>query len=256
MVKKVKQLTQAQKDRMPEWVDKWTKIGLSTLPANRSQAEIGIDIIYHNAGLEKPLVIWCDSPLASMLARTAGDSLAPSIGQYARIPVWAAVKDSLAASIGNDTKISVWSAVKDSIEAPLWASIQVSVCAVIWDAVWAAVWIPMWAAVKDSLRASSVKASVYTSVWDFVYGQHEAAWLGFYDYCANVLMLHDETKPLEGLNLVAQNAGWFIPHENICWIAERHDICKVNANGLIDRKNAVMPLALAMGSINGYKGDY
>ncbi len=38
------ELTQEQKSRFMEFVDKWTKIGLSTEPANRPKAEDGVRI--------------------------------------------------------------------------------------------------------------------------------------------------------------------------------------------------------------------
>ena len=36
--------------------------------------------------------------------------------------------------------------------------------------------------------------------------------------------------------MIAKSANWFIPHKNICWISERHDVCKlkdgkIHANG-------------------------
>ena len=32
---------------------------------------------------------------------------------------------------------------------------------------------------------------------------------------------------MKGLWVIAQNANWFIPHKNICWISERHNVCKL-----------------------------
>jgi len=65
-----------------------------------------------------------------------------------------------------------------------------------------------------------------------VYGQHDAYWLGFYDYFKNVLKLEKQTEKLNGLWILSKNAGWIIPHENICWISERHNVCKLK-NGVI-----------------------
>jgi len=60
-----------------------------------------------------------------------------------------------------------------------------------------------------------------------VYGQHEAGFLGFYDYFNNVVKLEKQTEKLKGLLIVAQNANWWLPYENICWISERHNVCKL-----------------------------
>ena len=82
--------------------------------------------------------------------------------------------------------------------------------------------------VRDSVGAS-VRASVRASVGDSVYGQHDAHWLGFYDYFREVLGLRDQTQKAQGLTMVARNAGWWLPHERICWVSERHSVVKQDA---------------------------
>ncbi len=42
MKKKIETLTESQKSKLPEYIEKWTKIGLSTEPANRQKAEEGV----------------------------------------------------------------------------------------------------------------------------------------------------------------------------------------------------------------------
>ena len=71
---------------------------------------------------------------------------------------------------------------------------------------------------------------MWDSVGDSGYGQHDAPWLGFYDFFNNVCGLKKQTERLEGLWVIAQNAGWFLPHENICWISERYNVCKLKGN--------------------------
>ena len=90
--------------------------------------------------------------------------------------------------------------------------------------------------VGDSVGASvgaSVGDSVRASVENSVYGSHEAHWLGFYDYFYEVCQLKKETEGLLGLWIISKNAGWFLPHENFCWISERHNICRLNPAGVI-----------------------
>jgi hypothetical protein len=98
------------------------------------------------------------------------------------------------------------------------ASVRDSVGASVRDSVW------------DSV-GDSVGDSVRDSVWASGYGQHDASWLGFYDYFRQVCGLHDETRLLEGLTLLAQNAGWFLPHEKICWVSERHSFLHRDEQG-------------------------
>lgn len=68
-VSRVDELTQAQLDRIPEWVDKWTKIGLCTDPIDQKEVETAIRECYKLSNLEQPKhFIFLDSPLACILA--------------------------------------------------------------------------------------------------------------------------------------------------------------------------------------------
>jgi hypothetical protein len=46
-----------------------------------------------------------------------------------------------------------------------------------------------------------------------------------------------ETQKLTGLWLIAKNAGWFLPHEKICWISERHNILRRDDRGRLHCEN-------------------
>jgi uncharacterized protein DUF6745 len=65
-------------------------------------------------------------------------------------------------------------------------------------------------------------------VWNSVYGQHDANWLGFYDYFACICGLTEQTQKLCGLWEVAQSANWWLPHQKLCWVSERHNILNRN----------------------------
>ena len=179
-MKRIESLTKEQEDRFQEFIDKWTKIGLSTEKANREEAEKGILMAYKTAGLKAPKIVWCDSPLSMGLTRAIVVGLAK--GQV---------------NVGKNVKDSVWASVMDSV----------------------------WDSVRDSVR-DSVMASVNQSG----YGQHDANWLGFYDFFKDACALEEETQKLIGMWQISKNAGWWFPHEKICWISERHNI--LNRDGM------------------------
>ncbi len=60
-------------------------------------------------------------------------------------------------------------------------------------------------------------------------GQHELAWLGIYEYFHDVCDFGAETESLKGLWQFAKNAGWMLPHERICWLAERPNVLRTDA---------------------------
>jgi len=135
-------LTPEQIARFPEFIKKWTDIGLCTMPTDRLRAEHGIRIAYETAKLKAPLkIVWTTSPLAQGLTRAVVVDAKGKIGKGVRASVW----DSVRASVG------------DSVRASVGASVRASVRDSVGDSVWA-------------------------SVGDSGYGQHDAAWLAFYDF--------------------------------------------------------------------------
>ena len=72
-----------------------------------------------------------------------------------------------------------------------------------------------------------------------MYGQHDASWLAFYDFFQEVCGLGEETDKLDGLWLLARSAGWALPHQNICWVSERHNILNRDERGRLHCENGV-----------------
>ncbi len=87
-------------------------------------------------------------------------------------------------------------------------------------------------AIREMYRqGASVWDSVRDSVGDSVYGQHDAGWLAFYSYFKEVCGLEQQIEKLSGLWSLAESAGWAIPHQNICWVSERHNILERDDRG-------------------------
>jgi hypothetical protein len=173
---KIESLSREQIAMFPEYVRRWTDIGLSTKPAERKAAEAGILRAYSEANIPPPeRIVWCGSPVGGALTRAF---------------VLAEPKQKPG----------------DSVRASVWASVGASVG----DSVWA-----------------SVRASVWAACW----GQHDASWLAFYDFFKQECGLEKETEKLAGLITQAQAAGWWWPHERICWVTERPVILNRDERG-------------------------
>ena len=164
MTTRVDALTAEQTARLPEWRDRWIRIGLSTEPADRPAAERALVACHGYAGLEAPPIMWVQSP----------EEMAEAIGTRVRASVWA----------------SVWASVRASVEASVRASVEASVGASVWASVWASVgasvWASVWASVGASVRAS-VEASVGASVWaSYAGGQWWVHWSAMESYYREV----------------------------------------------------------------------
>jgi hypothetical protein len=71
------------------------------------------------------------------------------------------------------------------------------------------------------LTAAAFRRRIYTHLNPQFYGQHDALWLAYYEFFAQVYSRPDLWKPLRGLAHVVSNAGLIIPHQNDCWIVDR-----------------------------------
>jgi len=89
---KIEKLTTEQITKFPEYVRKWTNIGLSTEPANRPAAEAAINRMYTIAGIKEPKIVWCGSPLSQGLTRAILQKAnKASVGDSVWDSVWASV---------------------------------------------------------------------------------------------------------------------------------------------------------------------
>lgn len=79
----------------------------------------------------------------------------------------------------------------------------------------------------ETFKAGAKPASVY----DCIYGQHEAGWLAFYDFMAKEFGQEENVKPLRGLMALARSCGWAAPYENIAYLSERHTTLKRDPQG-------------------------
>ena len=99
----ITKLTKSQIDKFSDYVDEWIEIGLSTDQLDENEAKRCINGVYHQAGLNKPKYIVCDSPLSAAIVAALNSSVGASVRD--------SVRDSVRASVG----ASVWDSVGASV---------------------------------------------------------------------------------------------------------------------------------------------
>jgi hypothetical protein len=202
----------------------------------------------------KPYADGVDSVWASV-RDSVWASVRDSVGASVWDSVWASVRDSVRDSVGASVWASVWASVRDSVWASVWASVEDSV----WDSVWASVGdsvgASVWASVEDSVGDSvwasvgdSVRDSVGASVWDSSlrsewndvgsWGQHDANWLGFYDYFREAVGLETETRRLIPLTNLAKETGWHLFYKNVAILSEKPTEIHRNEQGRLHKDGA------------------
>jgi len=197
----IEKLTPKQESEQLEVRDYWINKVYSCEKTDEEYSKKLIEYLYKLANLEKPKVVFADSPLSAQLVihvlkttntasvgGSVGDSVRDSVGASVEDSVWASVwasvgdsvgasvwgsvRASVRASVGDSVGASVGASVEDSVRDSVGASVWASVRASVGDSVGASVWASVMASVRDSVRDSvgasvwaSVRASVEDSVW-------------------------------------------------------------------------------------------
>ena len=55
---RARRLTPTERARIPEFIEKWIAIGLSSTPVDHLQAERALCQLYVSAGLAEPQIVW------------------------------------------------------------------------------------------------------------------------------------------------------------------------------------------------------
>jgi hypothetical protein len=218
-----------QTAHFPEFIEKWTKIGLSTEPADRPRAEAAVKLMYKTGGLPSPeKVIWFGSPMTMCAGfkKTNTESVYNIIIGTIRGPVSGAIGGTVADIVRNAVGGAIWDAVggitRDArriIPHQIYDQVYNGIGNIVSNSVR----INVWSKIRNLFTASGMN--------DAVYGFHESYWLSLYDYFREVLGLVKETDKLTGLFELAKSCGWIIPCEKICFVSERHNILNLDSIG-------------------------
>jgi hypothetical protein len=249
MAAKIERLTPEQQARIPEFVEYWTKVGLSTEPADRPRAEAAIAAMYAGSNLPPPqAIVWCGSPLSLALARAlALDNkmneavAADRLGHIAHT-IWASARMSgreaspVAAGycfsnhVGYKVLMSVQQGVRSAVSESVWSDVRERIADGVWENISDSVSI--WDDVRGTWSGCS-SAVLGAAVTDQIDGQHDAGLLAVYRFFSDVLGLQTVTEQLAGFWELAQSAGVVLPHQNICWISERRRMLKLDEDGFL-----------------------
>ena len=185
MSSRIEFLTEAQRDRFPEFVDKWTRIGLCTDPADQPRAEAGIAACYRAAGLEPVPITWVGSPLVAVLSGPTAEYL---------------LSDS---AVDSAVRLAVRSAVRSAVDSAVDSAVGSAV---------------------RSDRRSAINTAV-RSAWHLVFGgQFWAAWPAYQSFIRDACRL-DLVPEMEAraaaYQAVVESACWWWPGRRTCFISDR-----------------------------------
>ena len=212
---------------------KWEAIRRSTAPSDRPLAETGIKEAYAAAGLSPPQdIVWCEGPM-ELVRRRREARLTTKGGASVKAPV----VDASIRSVGRAVELStsrtfrsrLWSEARLSLPSPLSRAVleAVNTAARKGDSQQSRFWrrsLLQW------LRGQSPTGRDIPSD-EATFSSHDGPPLAIYECLRETSGLTAETSAVMGLLKVASSTGWIAPYENVCWVAERPDVLKVDDQG-------------------------
>ena len=170
--KKLKSLTQEQKDRIPSFAQEWADIATSCEPADRPLVEDGIQRCYNFAGIEwHGNVIWVDSPIVLALSATFGSAILESWNDEVLLNEVYKILDS--SGEGIDTRSleglindHVTSQISDTVAPEIVACTSSTVYAIINNVMDKIVYPAVMDEYNGETDLESAKKATYTAVID------------------------------------------------------------------------------------------
>jgi hypothetical protein len=193
---------------------RWIGNRISTARADRAAAEEGVRVAYRAAGLAPPRIVWHDGPVSLATSWTAASS---RVGANASDIIVAAPNHEAVQRLNThrDRRVtSLRSRYGRDVSCAASAAMR---AAAIEDAGAVRPSLVTW---LHRLRTSLTEKSRPSSFADSGSSQHELCWLGF---AASLLEMLEPRSiaGLAGLRLLAENAGWIVPHAHVCWLSDR-----------------------------------
>src|SRR5215510_1235599 len=227
---------------LEEHLQRWTALRTTCAPADRGTANEGIRLAYQAAGLSAPArIIWCGGPIEiaqQLVAATARDQIVSNVkaqvfdAPQRQVCMFAEIfwKEIIVAASDLANKRAVINTARNSLERATQTSREIT--RAVRDAT------------QDLFSHLSIRTRYEVERWrglprmlpvrnfsDIAIDPDELASLGVYEYLRDIGGWREQTQPLLGLWAIAKSASWVVPHEHVCWIAERPDTLVTDVRG-------------------------
>ena len=223
---------------MPEWRDKWIKIGLCCEPADRERFEKAARECYRFAKLDQPKrVVWVQSPIVGAFAapiaghilrgkKTMGFAVGSEVDSAVRSAVDSAVRSAAGSAVRSAVGSEVDSAVHSAVHSAVGSAVHSAVDSAVDSAVGSEVRSAVHSAV-DSAVDSAVHSAVHSDWYQYLGGQFwVGGWYGspsyvsFFQECGLELP-NDLGAAARAYQSTSDSACWWWPHRDFVMVCER-----------------------------------
>ncbi len=224
---------------------RWLTMLASEDPVDRKAAEAGVRQAYWSADLAPPeRIVWCEGPreMAQMWrqetvtvaakgsARRVSGAGNSGAGNNVRNAVIDAMFSRTVAAVERACGRALRQSVAEGMRLGRPGPLGTAVVAATHQAIDEPVQRPMLRLRWWGGRRGGNGYFSRTTFRDSGYSPHELGWLGTYQFLHDDCGVVEATQQLAGLWQVAAHVGWIVPHENVCWLSERHHVLKADAN--------------------------
>jgi len=196
-------------------------------PSRKAGAEEGVRLAYRAAGLPLPHIVWCSSPreLAhAWAAAVSGDDIGVNAGQsLVERPCLRGLRR--VQRLGGNKAGLMRTLFRGERSRVISAAVQ---AAVIEEAGGIRPRLIAW--MNRPRHSGGVRLGVRPAFADAGYGPRDLSRAALAAYVGEALD-GDAGPALRGLRLIAENAGWFVPHEAVCWLSLGPDVLSADRYG-------------------------
>lgn len=271
--KKIKTLTDEQRARFGEWVEKWKAIGLSCEPADWGRAERGIRAHYEAANLpppkrfvrvSSPLTCALAGPMAAVFVENVGavdvavdvavngavngavsDAVSDAVDRAVYVAVSREVSREVdgavsraVGAVDGAVDVAVSDAVSREVGAAVFGEVLPSVDGVVGEAIPRAVYGTVNRAVYDSVRKIVTPSILREAAKNSWYRHNGGAWGCYYPAYAtffrDVMGCDIPIGPREDTD---SSCGWWWPHKEFCIVSDRPAAIRRDERGRLHSAN-------------------
>lgn len=226
----IEKLTPEQEALIPVYREKWRKIGLSTEPIDREKATEAVKNIYKWLGEKEPEIYFYNSPrtvckelltqLEEEIERQSKDTEIlektdlNNEFKILELKLGKALLDKLNSNL--ITRHNLWRRL-GKLEDKMWDDIY----AILKSHLIEELWIQM----MTEIEAENILSKMLSLSWEAeILDSNPYEWVcygGCFDFCISVLNHQYDLKNWQIFQALANNFGWILPWEKVCFVCDR-----------------------------------
>ena len=244
MPTKIATLTPAQTARMPEWVEKWLAIGLSTEPGDMDAAEEAVRNLYASIKAPAPkVVLRMASPFGAIVGGLMAEALLQGSASAVRSQVESQVGDQVYSQVENQVwnqvrrqvwnqvRNQVWNQVRSQVWSQVEKQVESQVESQVWSQVRSQVGSQVWSQVRRQVE-SRVGNQVESRWSDSRYQNLNAGWHAYVTFFRDVCGWENETLAAYANDeILSQHASWTWWAPEVAAIVDKPDLLSRDAEG-------------------------